>query len=214
MIVESLGVAAVSGILVASLSLIAAWLAMGSRWFFATVVVLMAVAWTLPAPLAGLGLKETIKGLLDVTSSEALGIILYYGPSPAPVVWANIVRFFPFGIAILWLRIRLLPKELFETARLEGAGPGHVLRWIVWPLSRSEFIKAALAVAVLSLGELGAGKLVQTPGPRIFAHEIFEEMHSGVTNELAALCLVLLGLVVMGGGTLAWFGHKITSPPI
>jgi ABC-type spermidine/putrescine transport system permease subunit II len=55
------------------------------------------------------------------------------------------------------------------------------------------------AVAVLSLGELGAGKLVETPGSQTFAHEVFTQMHYGVTNDLAALCLVLLTVVIVGG---------------
>jgi ABC-type spermidine/putrescine transport system permease subunit II len=63
--------------------------------------------------------------------------------------------------------------------------------------------RAGLAVAVLSLGELGASKLVKPAGSETFAHEIFEKMHFGVTNDLAALCLVLLVFVVLGGLVLA-----------
>jgi ABC-type spermidine/putrescine transport system permease subunit II len=52
---------------------------------------------------------------------------------------------------------------------------------------------------VLSLGELSAGKLVDTPGSQTFAQVIFRRMHYGVTNDLAALCLVLLSVVLLGG---------------
>jgi len=50
----------------------------------------------------------------------------------------------------------------------------------------------------------------------VFAHEIFEQMHYGVTNELAGLCLVLLGMVGLGAvlvlgidGVFKGFGKRI-----
>jgi ABC-type Fe3+ transport system permease subunit len=67
-------------------------------------------------------------------------------------------------------------------------------------------MRAVWAVAVLSLGELGASKLVCTPGAQTFAHEVFNQMHYGVTNDLAALCLVLLGMVILGGAVVAACG--------
>ena len=66
-----------------------------------------------------------------------------------------------------------------------------------------------LAVAVLSLGELSAGKLVETPGSETFAHWVFDRMHYGVTNRLAAMCLVLLLLVGLGGGLVALVQRKV-----
>src|SRR5262249_35852880 len=75
--------------------------------------------------------------------------------------------------------------------------------------------RAGVAVAVLALGELSAGKLVETPGSETFAHAVFVQMHYGVTNDLAALCLVLL-LVVLAAGSLAvaaltWTAHSTSA---
>ena len=66
-------------------------------------------------------------------------------------------------------------------------------------------------MAVLSLGELSAGKLVETPGSQTFAHKVFEQMHYGVTSELAALCLVLLAVVAAGGAVVAWFSEHLLN---
>jgi ABC-type spermidine/putrescine transport system permease subunit II len=79
-------------------------------------------------------------------------------------------------------------------------------------LSRRPAFLAAFAVAILSLGELGAGKLVETAGAKTLAHEIFEEMHYGVTNNLAALCLVLLAMVATGGGIVAMASNFLRLP--
>ena len=213
LVLASLELAALTGLAVAGLALLVCWVAAGSRGLFLLILGLMAAAWTLPAPLVGFGLKDTILRLLDLTHSEFVAKVFYYGPSPAPVLWAHVIRFFPFGVALLWPLLRLIPAELYEAARVDGARPGQVFRWIVWPLGLPAAGQVAVAVAVLSLGELGAGKLVATPGPRIFAHEIFELMHYGVTNDLAALCLVLLALVALGGVGWAAVASRLKIPP-
>jgi len=132
---------------------------------------------------------------------------LYYGPSPAPLMWAFLVRFFPFAVAMLWPVVRLLPPELRDAARVDGARPWQEFVYVILPLTFPALIRAALAVAVLSLGELSAGKLAETPGFQTLAHVIFEQMHYGVTNNLAALCLILLLTAGGGGGTLVLLGR-------
>ena len=65
---------------------------------------------------------------------------------------------------------------------------GRTYRW--------GFYQATAAVAILALGELGASKLLETPGSTTFAHEVFSLMHYGLSNDLAALCLLLLAAVL------------------
>jgi iron(III) transport system permease protein len=215
LLVDSLVVAVVAGVLAAALGLVTCWLALEARWFHAGVLGLIAVIWAMPGPVLGLGLKETIKPLVGLEDAwlgpsgpSVLRDALYFGPSMAPVVWASLLRFFPYAVAVLWPVVRLLPIELRDSARVDGASPGQELRWVVWPLNASACLRAALAVGVLSLGELAAGKLVETPGSQTFAHEVFNQMHYGVTNHLAGLCLVLLLLVGLGGAAVALVGRK------
>lgn len=201
MLVESFSVAAVTGAMAAVLGLVGCWLAIEARWFRAGLLGLMALGWAMPGPVIGIGLKETINQLmageemLVRPGPGPLRTILYDGPSLLPVLWADWLRFFPCAVAILWPVIRLVPAELRDAARVDGARPRDELRFVFWPLGASACLRAGLAVAVLSLGELSAGKLVETPGAQTFAHKIFEQMHYGVTNDLAALCLVLLAMV-------------------
>jgi iron(III) transport system permease protein len=199
LVLSSLRLALETGAAAAVLALLACWLAVGTRWFQAGVLLLLAAAWALPGPVIGIALSELFVFLSRTTGSEAVERLLRSGPSHAPVFWACLVRFFPCAVALLWPVVRLLPPELRDAARVDGAGPGQEFRHIVWPLTGLAWVRAAWAVAVLSLGELGAGKIVSTPGSTVFAHEIFQRMHYGVTSDLAALCLVLLGVVAVGG---------------
>jgi iron(III) transport system permease protein len=208
MLLNSLLWASVAGAVVATGGLLASWAARGSRWFRAGVLVLMALAWAMPGPLLGLGLKTIIDRLLSITDSRWLAFALYHGPSPLPLLWVDAIRFFPFAVAILWPVMRLLPAELYDASRVDGATPGQELRYLIWPLTSAVWLRAALAVAVLSLGELSAGKLVATPGMPGYATEIFTQMHYGVTNELAARCVLLLIVVAIGGTVVANVGRR------
>ncbi len=125
-----------------------------------------------------------------------------------PLLWIDVIRYFPCAMALLWPVARLLPAELTDAARVDGAAPVQELRHIVWPTLSAVFVRAALAGAVLSLGEVSAGKLVATPGMPSYATDIFTQMHYGVTNELAARCVVLLLLVAAGGAGVALFGGR------
>jgi iron(III) transport system permease protein len=206
-VAESLALAGLAGAVTATLALLTCWLAVGTRWFHAAVLLLIAAAWAVPGPVAGLGLKGAIKQLLPAERGGLLERVLYLGPSPAPALWAYLFRFFPFAVAVLWPVVRLLPRDLREAARVDGAGPLQELRHVVGPLTLPALLRAALVVAVLALGELSAGKLVETPGSQTFAHEVFTQMHYGVTNDLAAYCLILLGAVTLGGALVAAAGR-------
>jgi iron(III) transport system permease protein len=200
----SLVLAAAAGALSGGLALLSCWAALGSRWFRNGVLVLMALTWATPGPVVGLGLKETILALLDLTHSpRLLAVPLWYGPSMAPLLWCYTIRFFPYAVAVLWPVVRLTPPELRDAARVDGASPWQEFRLVMWPMYMGACLRAAVAVAVLSLGEVSAGKLVSTPGMPSFAETVWVQMHYGVTNNLAASCLLLLAAVGIGGALAA-----------
>jgi iron(III) transport system permease protein len=211
--------AAVAGIVTAFLGVVASWLATESRRFQWIVVSLMAAAWALPGPLVGFGLKDTIERMLDTigsssTAGELIAQVLWYGPSPVPILWTYVIRFFPFALAMLWPVVRLMPREYRESARMDGAGPYQEFRDIIIPLCWRAGLVAALAVTVLSMGEISASKLVETPGWETLVHVIFDRMHYGVGNDLAALCLVLLMVVLIGGMSVVLVGRIVARTKI
>jgi iron(III) transport system permease protein len=204
LLLHSVLVAAAAGVACAALGLVACWAALGAARFRTAVLVLMAVAWATPGPVIGFGLTRVIDVALRLTGApRPLAVALWYGPSYVPVLWVDLIRFFPCAAALLWPALRLLPRDLRDAARVDGATPGQELRHVVWPLSAAAAGRAAVAVGVLSLGELSAGKLVSTPSAPTYAEVVFTQMHYGVTATLAAQCLLLLGLVAAGAAVLA-----------
>jgi iron(III) transport system permease protein len=198
-IATSLLMALSAGLFSLALAFLACRLSLEAPLFRTGLLGLIAVAWATPGPIVGLGLKAFIAWLLDRTDSALVARLLWYGPSPLPVVWVDLIRFFPCAVAILWPVMRLEPRELRDAARVDGAGPLHEWRLVALPLSARTCVRAVLAVSVLSLGELSGSKLVSTPGMASYAEVLFAQMHYGVTNELAARCLVMLALVATGG---------------
>src|SRR5262249_6713455 len=142
-----------------------------------------------------------------------LAKLLWYGDSPFPALWVQFIRFLPCAIALLWPVVRLVPTELVDAARVDGAGPTQEFFHIIFPLAARSWAWTVLAVSVLALGEVSAGKIVWTPGSETFAQEVFTQMHYGVTNDLAAMCLILLALIVAGGSITLAVQTAKSRPP-
>jgi iron(III) transport system permease protein len=187
--------AVAAGIVAALLAIVISFLALGSRWFGIVVGAMLTIVVAMPGPVIGLGLKQAIAQIVSLSGSDFLARVLYYGPSYVPVWWIDVLRYLPYACALVWPVIRLCPIEIREMAKLDGLTPGRELRSIIFPLAKLPALQAAIAVTALALGELSAGKLVETAGSGTLVHEIFTQMHYGVSNDLAALALVLLALV-------------------
>jgi iron(III) transport system permease protein len=203
LLTSSVGSAAATAGIVAALALVSCWLIRERpRWATLAFIILI-VAWMMPGPILGIGLKESIILLMraeDAVSGNRVHIFrqfLYSGPSPLPVMWADAIRFLPCAVALLWPATRVISQAQFDVARTDGAMPSGELRHVVVPSVFPAFGLALVAVTALSLGELSAGKMVETPGGETFAHELFMQMHYGTGNHLAAMCLLLLGAIAL-----------------
>jgi ABC-type Fe3+ transport system permease subunit len=203
------GAAGVVGVVAAVLALGLAWLCLEGRRLRRLVLALAVLAWVLPGPVVGLGMKGTIEAVLSATGSATLEEALYRGRSWLPVVWVQVVRLWPVALAILWPVVSGIPARLRETARADGAGALGELRHVVLPAALPAALAAALAVTALALGELGASKLVSTPGARPFAEELFVQLHYRTGADVAVRALLLLAVVgtTVGGAALARRGR-------
>ncbi len=184
---------ALAALVATTLAWLAAWTARDSRLGRAGLLGLTAVAWALPAPVLGIGLKESIALVVRVFPESAAADILYRGPySPVPGMWAQMLRYFPVAVALVWPAVRMAPRDLVESVRLEGGRPRHELRHVIWPLTARTFLWSVLIVTALNLGEVAVSFRVDTPGAESFAKILLDRMHYGNDPDVAALCLVLL----------------------
>ncbi|MGF1578889.1 MAG: ABC transporter permease [Gemmataceae bacterium] len=174
------------------------------RWLVFAVLAAIAV---LPGPILGIGLKSTILFLISMIPIPFVEKWLYFGPSWVPIGWAYFLRWFPVAFAVVWLAYRSIPKSLTDQSDLDGLSATRRLWSLEAPLTRRAVFIASGVVTALSLGEVSTSKLAGTPGVQTFSMVVFDRMHYGVTQEVAAICLLQLSLVgAMGLCGLVWWG--------
>ncbi len=172
------------------------------QWVAASIVCLL---FALPGPVLGIGLELALgRGItfLDAHSgrvSNSVGQLLReIADKPAVLVWLHSLRTLPFAVAIIWPVLRLVNRSLLESAAVDGAGAWERFRYVEFPACRGALVAAALACAVLSIGELGGSVIVTPPGEQPLSVRIFSLAHFGLENHLAGICLVLLGVAAVG----------------
>src|SRR4029079_7277481 len=173
MLIQSLVVAIATGLLTAVTVMGLIWITRRSPQAEGFVWSMAAVLWSIPGPVLGLGLLIVIQTLIDLPGGSWLSPWIYSEPSPVPYIWAAWLRLLPLAWAAAWPIARLIPPAWEELAILDGAGPGKLLRVVYWPSLARPLLWLGLAVAVLSLGEISASKLIVIPGYTPLAHHIF-----------------------------------------
>ena len=191
-LVASLATSIITGLAVAWLAVICCWLACERAWFRWTLFGVITWVWVVPGPAVGIGLHKLVLLLPGGPWKTAL----YYGPSPAPLMWAQALRALPIAMVFLWPVVRLIPRELLEEARLGGAGAMSEFLHVVAPMTARAALVTGAASAALCLGEVGATERVSTPGWESFAGTLLKQMHTGVDNSVSALCVMMLTALV------------------
>ena len=109
----------------------------------------------MPPVVAGLALLSTFgrRGLLGA-AFNFLGLQITF--TPIAVIIAQIFVGAPFYIRSAQNRFSTIPKELEESARIDGASNWCIFRTIILPLSYKAIISGLILSWARSLGEFGA----------------------------------------------------------
>lgn len=148
----------------------------------------------LPPALSGAGLA-TIMAAQAPDSLRSLPVI--------PAI-AHAGRFLPLAVLVIHVRMRRIDPLLIDAARiLQPPGPARWAR-IDLPLAAPALLAAFALVFCASMGELEAALMTAAPGAGLLSLRVFNYLHYGVTDTVAALGLVLGLLLWLGAaGTLA-----------
>jgi iron(III) transport system permease protein len=212
-LLSSLLTSLVSGVLTAGLGLTGCWLARDRGWLRWLLFSVAIWAWVLPGPIVGIGLQKTIQAIVSWQPDGMAARLLYRARSPLPLVWAQTVRVLPIAVVFLWPIVRMIPRELFEEARLGGAGALSEYLHVLGPMTRRPLVFTALVCAALCLAEVAAGMCVETPGCESFTKIVYTRMHDGAENAVAALSVQMLGGILVMGLAVAAAWQCSKSPP-
>ncbi len=149
------------------------------RWMLAILL-----PFAVPASLIGIG-------LLVVWNHGATEFV--FGSILMPVL-ASSARFAPIAAATFLVYSRSISTDQLEVAELLQ-GRGRATWWQVYrPLFGPGIVTAFLVVFALSLGELPATLMVAQPGQQTLALRVYNLLHYGASDQVAALCLLLTSL--------------------
>jgi iron(III) transport system permease protein len=147
------------------------------------------VPFAIPAPLQGVGLVALW--------NRPLGVELY--GTEAMLVLAGAARFAPIAALLVLAQMRRVDPALVDAARLLRPGALRTLLSIRLPLLAPGLLAAFGATFALTLGELGASLIVTPPGSATLTLRIYNYLHFGALQDVAALCLVLVAVAALVG---------------
>lgn len=164
-----------------------AWLARDGNWRALPASLATALCLAVPGPLVAIA-------LIELMNRPSIGLLvwLYDDTIAAPLV-AQMVRALPIALLVLWPALRTISGETLAAAALDGAGRWTTLLLIVLPARRGAFAVAWLAAAAVAAGDLGHSLLVIPPGMETIQRRIFGLVHSGVEEQVAGVCLLMMG---------------------
>ena len=108
--------------------------------------------------------------------------------------------------------IKQVNPRLEEAAALSGARWTRVIGRIVAPLSKHSLMVAFFIVFILAFGELGTTLLIIPPGRETIPIKIYNLMHYGADQKVAALCLIIINLIICMSGIFLLLKKYISIP--
>lgn len=130
--------------------------------------------------------------------------LVYHHPSV--LVLAQFLRFFPLTLLLLWVFLRNVPSQYRDMAVTDGLSRTQALRYVHIPVCARPLLLSFGITWLWCLGEIDASIIVCPPGLTTLPIRIFTMVHYGVYSQVAAACLLLMGVIllaVIAGATAA-----------
>ncbi len=113
---------------------------------------------------------------------------------------------------VLWHALRTAPQVLLDAAAVDGASPAARFWRIVMPSRLGAFGLAWLLAFAVALADLAASILVVPPGVTTLSIQSFNLLHYGVHDQVAGICLALVGWFAVLGAVMARLARRL--PPL
>jgi trehalose/maltose transport system permease protein len=119
------------------------------------------------------------------------------------VLIVDIWKTTPFMALLILAALQMLPREIVEVARLDGASPWQVFRWVTLPLIRPAVMVAVIfraldALRIFDLIYVLTPNNVQTKSMSVFAREnLFEFDKFAYGSAASTLLFLIIGLLTI-----------------
>jgi iron(III) transport system permease protein len=113
------------------------------------------------------------------------------------ILLGYLAHFIPFSIRALYSSLHQLEPRLEEMGWMLSRSRYRVMARITLPLVRNGLITGFFIGFVLALGELGVTLLVIPPGMATIPIKVYNFMHYGAEDSVAAFCVILVALQLL-----------------
>lgn len=162
-------------------------------WVVSQLVTALLWRW-LDSPL--IGPLAYVLGRLTDSRGDILG-----DPSTAMtgVIVANVWRTFPYAMILTLAALQTIPQDLYEAARIDGAGRWSLFRNITFPMIQNTFLIAMIILSVhyfnmielpLVLTGGGPANATELLGLRVY-REAFTILHFGLGSAIAMVMFAI-----------------------
>lgn len=164
------------------------------------------IPWAIPTVVSAKMWAWMLNDLYGAVNSVLLGLGLIGEPwawlgdpvlSMAAVIAVDVWKATPFMALLSLAALQVLPQELFESARIDGAGPVRIFFSITLPLIRPALLVAVIfrsldALRVFDVIYVLTGNSASTISMSIYARQQLVEFQDVGYGSAAATCLFLV----------------------
>jgi multiple sugar transport system permease protein len=164
-----------------------------------TSIVVVSILWTFLYQEDGL-----INSMLDTLTAGALGPVAWLGETetamPA-IILLSIWQAVGFHMVIWLAGLQTIPGELYEAARMDGAGRRQQFRYVTWPGLRPTLVFVAVTITIAALGLFVQIDVMTRGGPldstgTIIFHAVEKGFRQQEVGYGAAISLIFFVLVL------------------
>jgi multiple sugar transport system permease protein len=167
-------------------------------WIVPTVVVVIIWRWLLSSSGGMINPLLIQAGVID----RPVGFFATREGAMATLVMINSWRWFPFTTLMMLAGLTRIPSDLYEAARIDGAGTFQRFKRITWPLLQPTLLVLGVVGTLLSFNVFDVIWLLTAGGPagatQTLPVLIYETAFKGYRLSEAATISVLTSILLMG----------------
>jgi multiple sugar transport system permease protein len=197
-----------------ALALLLSGFFMRRGWWFKLLLVVFMLPWAIPALPSYLSINWMLNGQWGLINNIVWMLFQIDGPpwldrpnlALASVIYAHIWKWMPFWTLIFLAGRMAIPRELYESADVDGASGVQKFAHVTLPLMAGLYLVCTLLSTIWALGDFNAVRFVSGGGPALSTHVLatlgirnaFElgDPRLGMATVLTALPL-LIPLVIL-----------------
>ncbi|MCH7884554.1 MAG: iron ABC transporter permease [Planctomycetes bacterium] len=186
--VNSVWTCLVAASVCAALSIGIAWVAVRTRHVGWAARIFIVGLLAVPAPVVGITLIEMMNrpGLLGAIYD-----------SPVMLIVGHVARFLPLAVLFMVPAVERVPRELEESARIDGCDSFALHRFVYWPLCFRDLRITWLLVLAFTFGETACSVLVAPPGWLTLSVRFFTLIHYGIYRDAAVVCILTVMAIMV-----------------